>query len=82
VGLEGLGGGGDDVFSDVQDMTGVELDGQREVFLIIPGILTKSICSGKEKRPTIGEPVNMRILIFSRSKWVAMAMVRRMWPRP
>ncbi len=36
------------------------------IFLfIIPGIRTKSICSGNENRPTIGEPVRMRILVFA-----------------
>src|SRR3989339_26779 len=34
MGFEGFSGGGDDVFSDVQDMTRVDLDGQRKVFLV------------------------------------------------
>ena len=52
------------------------------VFLIIPGMRTKSICSGNEKRPAIGDPVRISILMRGANKWVAIAMVLRMCPRP
>ena len=59
LGLKGTDGGSDDVLR--MGMPGVDLDGQRQISslvrLIMPGMRTKSICSGKGKRPAMGEPV-------------------------
>jgi len=52
------------------------------VFFIIPGIRTKSTPLGMVYRPTMGDPVTIRMLTPGRTRLRAMAMVRRMCPRP
>ena len=52
------------------------------VRLIMPGMRTKSICSGKEKRPAMGDPVRMRMFTRGSSRLAAIAMLRRMCPSP